>query len=140
MLEEDEQVQHWDQEEEKISAAIQDLKQRQKTMKIIEHLKGVQDMKKLQAELIVAQTQKKDRQAQMEPLQELATEIIAQSEEEKKNMAQTQAECTEMIWEEITVQVLDALTEKVVQAQIQGRELADKFHTLAGVVEEARKA
>jgi hypothetical protein len=96
-LEEDQQVQHWDQEEEKISATIQDLKQRQKMMKITEHLKGVQDMKKLQAELIVAQTQKKDRQAQMEPLQELAAEVIAQAEEAKKNMAQTQAECTEMI-------------------------------------------
>jgi ribosomal protein S2 len=59
-LEEDEQVQHWDQEEENISASIQDLKQRQKTMKITEHLKGVQDMKKLQAELVVVQTQKKD--------------------------------------------------------------------------------
>jgi hypothetical protein len=115
-LEEDQQVQHWDQEEEKISATIQDLKQRQKMMKITEHLKGVQDMKKLQAELVVAQTQKKDRQAQMEPLQELAVEVIAQEEEEKKNMAQTQAECTEMIREEITTQVLDALKEKTMQA------------------------
>jgi folylpolyglutamate synthase/dihydropteroate synthase len=71
-------------------------------MNITEHLKGVQDMKKLQAELIVAQTQKKDRQAQMEPLQELAVEVIVQEEEEKKNMVQTQAECAEMINEEIT--------------------------------------
>jgi hypothetical protein len=31
-LEEDQQVQQWDKEEERISAAIQDLKQRQKTM------------------------------------------------------------------------------------------------------------
>jgi hypothetical protein len=51
-LEEDQQVQQWDQEEERISAAIQDLKQRQKTMSIMEHVKGAQDMKKLQAELI----------------------------------------------------------------------------------------
>jgi hypothetical protein len=53
-LEEDQQVQHWDQEEEKISTTIQDLKQRQKTMKIIERLKGIQEMEKLQAELIAA--------------------------------------------------------------------------------------
>jgi hypothetical protein len=33
--------------------------------------------------------------------------------------------------------VLDALKEKVMQAQTQERELADKFHTLEGVVEEA---
>jgi hypothetical protein len=52
-------------------------------------------------------------------------------------MVQTQEECAKMIQEEITTQVLDALTEKAMQAQIQGRELADKFHTLAGVVEGA---
>jgi hypothetical protein len=57
-------------------------------MKMTEHLKGMQYMKKLQAELIAAQTHKKDRQAQMEPLQELAVEVIVQAEEEKKNMAQ----------------------------------------------------
>jgi hypothetical protein len=45
-----------------------------------------------------------------------------------------------MIREEITTQVLDALKEKTVQAQTQGRELTDKFHTLAGAVEEAHKA
>jgi hypothetical protein len=69
-LEEDQQVQQWDQEGERISATIQDLKQRQKTMSITERVKGVQDMKKLQAELITVQMQKKEHQAQMEPLQE----------------------------------------------------------------------
>jgi catalase len=41
-LEEDQQVQQWDQEGERISATIQDLKQRQKTMPIMEHVKGAQ--------------------------------------------------------------------------------------------------
>jgi hypothetical protein len=50
-------------------------------IKITEHLKGMQEM---QEDLLVAQTEKKDRQAQMEPLQELAVEVIVQ---EKKNMA-----------------------------------------------------
>jgi hypothetical protein len=45
----------------------------------------------------------------MEPLQDLAVKFIAQAEEEKKNMVQTHAECTEMISEEIIVKVLDAL-------------------------------
>jgi hypothetical protein len=45
-----------------------------------------------------------------------------------------------MINEEITTQVLDALREKTAQAQTQVRELIDKFHTLAGAVEEAHKA
>jgi GTPase SAR1 family protein len=39
-LEEDKQVHQWDQEEEKINATIQDLKQRKKTMSITEHVKG----------------------------------------------------------------------------------------------------
>jgi len=80
-------------------------------MKTTERLKGVQDMKKLQEKLIFAQTQKKDRQAQMESLQELAAEFIAQADEAKKKMEQNQTECAEMINEEITTQVLDALRE-----------------------------
>jgi len=60
-------------------------------MQITEHLKGVQDMNKLQVEFIATQTQKKDRQVQMEPLQELAANVVVQEEEAKKNMVQTQA-------------------------------------------------
>jgi hypothetical protein len=37
-------------------------------MRIIEQLKGIQDIKKLQAELKVAQMQKQEQHAQMEPL------------------------------------------------------------------------
>jgi hypothetical protein len=55
-------------------------------MKITECLKGVQDMKKLQTKLVIAQMQKKDQQAQMEPLQELLWRSFAQEEEAKKNM------------------------------------------------------
>jgi predicted nucleic acid-binding Zn-ribbon protein len=76
-LEEDQQVQRWDKEEERISTTIQDLKQRQKTMPITERIKGAQEMKKLQAELTTVQTQKKERQAQMEPLQERVAEVLA---------------------------------------------------------------
>jgi hypothetical protein len=57
-LEEDQQVQKWDKEEERINAVIQDLKQRHKTMEIIECVKGTQEMKRLKAELRTAQTQK----------------------------------------------------------------------------------
>jgi hypothetical protein len=46
-------------------------------MKIIECLKGVQDMKKLQEDLIDVQTKKKEPQDQMEPLQEIAAKFIA---------------------------------------------------------------
>lgn len=55
-LEEDPQVQHWDKEEERINATIQELKQRQKTIPISERVKGTQEFKNIQAELIIAQT------------------------------------------------------------------------------------
>ena len=48
-LEEDPQVQQWNKEEERINAAIQELKQKQKTIPILERVKGTQEMKKLQA-------------------------------------------------------------------------------------------
>jgi hypothetical protein len=48
-LEEDPQVQRWDKEEERINAAIQELKQRQKTIPIPERVKGMQEMKNMQA-------------------------------------------------------------------------------------------
>jgi hypothetical protein len=69
-------------------AAIQELKQRQKTMSITECLKGTQDMKKLQTELKAVQMQKQERQVELEPLQEQATQMIAQLEEEKTSRAQ----------------------------------------------------
>jgi hypothetical protein len=46
-LEEDQQVQRWDKEEERISTSIQYLKKRQKTISIMKHIKGAHDMKKL---------------------------------------------------------------------------------------------
>jgi hypothetical protein len=66
-------------------------------------------------------------------------EVIVQVEYAKKNMAQTQVECVEMINDEIVVQVLDTLKEKTMQAQTQAKELTEKFQALAGEIEEAHK-
>jgi len=49
-------------------------------------------------------------------------------------MAQTQVEYTTMIQEEITMEVLEELTEKVAQVQARERELAKKFHSLEEAV------
>jgi hypothetical protein len=127
-LEEDERVQQWDQEEGKISTPIEDLKQRQRTMSINECLKGTKDLKKLQAELIVAQTQNQERHAQMEPLQDQAATHHAIGGGEEEHGEDT-GECTTMVQQEITMQNLEALTEKAAQVQIRGRELVDKFHS-----------
>jgi hypothetical protein len=138
-LEEDQQVQQWDKEEERINAVIQELKQRQKTIPITERIKGTQDMKRLQAELITAQTQKQERQAQMEPLQERVAEVLAQAEEAKAHIAQTQAECVELISDEIAVQIVDTLKEKTVQAQTQATELKEKFQAITKEIEGEHK-
>jgi hypothetical protein len=57
-LEEDPQVQHWEKEEEMINAKIQEFKQQQKTILILEQVKGTQELKKLHIEILTAQTQK----------------------------------------------------------------------------------
>jgi hypothetical protein len=71
-MEEDEKIQQLDQKQEKITPDIQDLKQQQKAMAILERMRSAQDMKNLQAELKVAPTNKQARQAQLEPLQQEA--------------------------------------------------------------------
>jgi chromosome segregation ATPase len=139
-LDEDEQVQQWDQEEERLSVAMQELKNRQKMMSITERLKGNQDMKKLQADLNATQRQKHERQEEVEPLQEKVVQLIVQLEEEKRNMEQAQTEGTTLIQEEITMQSVEALTGRVMQVQARGRELADKFHSLAEVVQGVHNA
>jgi hypothetical protein len=59
-LEEDPQVQHWEKEEEMINAKIQEFKQQQKTILILERVKGTQELKKLHVEILTAQTQKQE--------------------------------------------------------------------------------
>jgi hypothetical protein len=67
-------------------------------------------------------------------------EMIAQLEEEKKNMVQANIECATMIREDITSQELEVLTKKAVQIHERGRELVDKFHSLAEVFEAGHTA
>jgi peptidoglycan hydrolase CwlO-like protein len=72
-------------------------------------------MKRLQAEIITAQTQKHEWQDQMELLQEWVEEVLAQAEESKAHIAQTQEKCMELISIEIAVQIVDTLKEKTTQ-------------------------
>jgi hypothetical protein len=76
ILEEDEKVQQWDQEDETINDAIQELKKMYKIMRITVFLKGTQDMKNLQTNLKIVQTNKQEREAELEPLQEQAVQMI----------------------------------------------------------------
>jgi hypothetical protein len=96
-------------------------------------------MKKMQAELITAQTQKQERQAQIEPLQEQVAAILAQAEGAKTQIAQTQAECARLLSDEVTVQVVDTIKKKTAQALTKARELKEKFQTITKKIEEAQK-
>jgi hypothetical protein len=62
------------------------------------------------------QTQKHERHAQMELLQEWVVEVLAQAEEAKAHIEQTQAECVELISDETAIQIVDTLKEKTMQA------------------------
>jgi hypothetical protein len=54
-------------------------------------------------------------------------------------MAQTQEKFARMVNDDIAVQVLDALKEKTVQAQMQSTKLMEKFQAIAREIDEARK-
>jgi hypothetical protein len=106
-------------------------------MSITKHLKGTQEMKTLQTELKTTQMNKQERQAQLEPLQEQATQMIVQLEEEKTSMAHAHSESTTLLQEHITMQIVEALTDKAAQVKEKGKELAEKFHSLEKVVQGA---
>jgi uncharacterized protein YlxP (DUF503 family) len=53
-------------------------------------------------------------------------------EEARKNMAHTQGECIGIVNDKITMQVLDTLKEKTMQAQMQATKLTKKFQVIAG--------
>jgi hypothetical protein len=105
-----------------------------------EHYRALErksDLKKLQAELKAMQMQKQERQVEVEPLQEQAAQMITQLEEEKKSMAQAHIESATLIHEDITAQSVEALTGKVMQVKMRGRELAEKFQILETTIEGA---
>jgi lipid II:glycine glycyltransferase (peptidoglycan interpeptide bridge formation enzyme) len=115
-LEEDDRVQQLDQQEEEINTAMKTLQTELKTMH---------------------KNNKQTRKSQLEPLQEKATQIIVELEEEKTRMAQDHAESAESLREHIIAQRIEELTDKVVQAREKGEELEGKFHILAKAVQGA---
>jgi hypothetical protein len=65
--------------------------------------------------------------------------FIAQAEEAKKHIAQTQAECAGLISDEIVAQIVDTLKEKTAQAQTEVPELKEKFQKITREIDEAHK-
>jgi hypothetical protein len=75
----------------------------------------------------------------MKPLQERVAEILAQEEEAKTQISQTQAECVELINDKILVQTVDTLKDKTTQAQTQASKLKEKFQAITKEIEGAHK-
>jgi hypothetical protein len=100
---------------------------------------GNQDMKKMQAQLITAQTQKHERQAQIEPLQEWVAEVLVQAEGAKTQITQTHLECVGLMSDEVAVQTVDTIKEKIVQALTKETELQEKFQMITKEIEEAQR-
>jgi predicted nucleic acid-binding Zn-ribbon protein len=104
-------------------------------MIIIEILKWMYEMNNLQMELKTAQKNKLERQDQLEPLQEKVVKIIAEMEVENTRMAQVDVESVDFLKEDITMCMVEELTEKVPQAKSKWEELEGKFHDLEKVVQ-----
>jgi hypothetical protein len=79
------------------------MKKRKNSMSIIERVKSAQEMKTLQVELKTAHNNKKARLAQLEPLQEKESQIIAKLEKEETRMVEDHVERTEYLKEHIIV-------------------------------------
>ena len=94
-------------------------------------------MKTLQKELKIEQNNKQARQSQLECLQEKEVKIIVKLEKENTRMYQDHAKSAESLKKHITMQRIEELIGKVVQARDKGEELEGKFHNLAEVVQGA---
>jgi hypothetical protein len=78
---------------------------------------------------------KQERQSEFKPLHEKETQVIAQLEEEKKNMAQAHSESTTLLQEHITTHIVEVITDKSTQVKEKGEELAEKFHILEKAIQ-----
>ena len=72
-------------------------------------------------------------------MQEQVAKVLAQAEEAKKPIAQTQLECTRMMSEEVVAQTVDTIKEKTMQALTKATELQEQFQTITKEIEEAQR-
>ena len=92
-------------------------------------------MKKIHAELITVQTQKKERQAQIEPLQEWIAEVLAQVEEARNQIEQTQLECAGLMSKEVESQRVDTIKDKTAQTLTKTTKFQEQFQTITKEIE-----
>jgi hypothetical protein len=88
------------------------------------------NLKNLHVEVKVAQEEKQARQAQLDPLQDQAKQMITMLEIEKVGMEQAHEDNKEALKEHMTVQDVEIIAEKSVQAKDKETYLAQKFHAL----------
>jgi hypothetical protein len=123
MLEEDEQVQQWDQEEERVSATIQDLKQRQENN---EHHRAPEGYSRYEEVAVrfesSADAEARETRRSGTPPRE-STQMMHSWRRKIKTWHKHKQRAQVLMQEEITMQTLEVLTGKVVQIRERGKEL-----------------
>jgi hypothetical protein len=93
----------------------------------------------MHSELITAQTQKQERQAQIEPLQEQVAEVLTHADANRAQMVQTHAKCIGLLSDEVVIQVVKTIKEKTVQALTTTTELRGRFQMITEEIEATQK-
>jgi hypothetical protein len=93
-------------------------------------------MKSLQAEEKAVQAQKIARQAQLEPLQEKAEQLVMEIDATKLSIEKIGLEGGEILRPPVTAQVVEAMTEKRNQAQEQCQQITEMYEALAQAVKD----
>jgi hypothetical protein len=97
-------------------------------------LRRTTEMKNLQVEEKVVQAQKIARQAQLEPLQEKVEQLVMEIDAAKACLKHIGLEGGEILRPPVTVQVVEAMSAKSIQAQEQCQQIVDMYEALAQAV------
>jgi hypothetical protein len=93
-------------------------------------------MKNLQAELKTIQADKQSRQAQLEPLQEGAEQMLNDIDVAKGQIEQISLETRELLKEHITAQIVETIEEKNTQVKSRVEEISSRVQALEKSVQE----
>jgi hypothetical protein len=115
-----------DQKEEGINTAMQELKQKYKTMTITEKLKNTQEMKNLQVDLKSIQVDKQSRKSQLEPLQGVEY-MLTNIDATKGQIEQDGFKSGKILKEHITTHTVEIIVEKNAQIKSQVEEITNRF-------------
>jgi hypothetical protein len=105
-------------------------------MSLPEKIKMATEMKILQEKEKVVQAQKMTRQAQLDPLQEKVEQLVIDIDAMKLSIEKIGLEGGEILIPPVTMQVIEAMKEKSIQAQDQCKWITKMYEALAQVVKD----